>query len=175
MEYIFVSINNGWWLKINSIEKLNDYYEQTDSKWTNAFQNLIDSKEFCKGNVHADNLAYNIGFYGANRKQNPIKATLNFREIIYKNQLNAILEYGEIYINDKGGYFFKTKDTKYDKWIRKQELIFPDFNKNEIKIKKFPGGNHFYAYIGNVEVRNGDTTKWNTYEEAYENALKYIM
>ena len=35
-------------------------------------------------------------------------------------------------------------------------------------------GEHYYAYIGNMQVRDGDILKWNTYEEAYSKALEYI-
>ena len=172
--YLFVLKNNCWWLKINTIKQLLDYHEKINSKWSNAFDNLINSKEFCNGNYHANEIATGIGFYGQNRKMNPISATLEFRELVIRNQIDAINTYGSIYINEKGGYHFEINEEKHDQFLYKNELIYPDFKKEEIKIKRFPGGIHFYAYIGNMEVRDGNTIKWNTYQEAYEVAAKLV-
>ena len=41
-------------------------------------------------------------------------------------------------------------------------------------MKQFPGGEHYYAYIGDMQVRDGDTLKWNSYQEAYEMALSLL-
>ena len=175
-EYIFVWMNGGWWLKIDKVNKLFDYYDKTDAKWSDAFSNLISSKEFTRhGLYHADNLAFAIGFYGSNRNMNPIQATMDFRQTVFMNQLNALLEYGEIYINEKGGYNFKTSEKKpYDKFVRRTDFVFPDFKKSDIRVKRFQGGTHFYAYVGDMEVKDGDTIKWFTYEEAYNKALELV-
>lgn len=174
-EYIFVWKYGGWWLKINTPEQLFDYYEKTEGRWSQAFSNLINSKEFVKsGKKHADTLSYYIGTYGANRHLNPIQATVSVRTELMKNQLNSLLECGEIYINSCGGYHGKSEDKEYSQFVRRKEFVFPDFKENEIKIEKFPGGSHFYAYIGDMQVRDGDTLKWNTYEEALSKAKELI-
>lgn len=63
-------------------------------------------------------------------------------------------------------------------FVRRKELVWPTFNVNDIRIKSFQGGQHFYAYVDDVQVREGsgnDTKlKWDTYEEAYQAALSYI-
>ena len=59
-------------------------------------------------------------------------------------------------------------------FVRRKELVFPNFKRDEIRIKKFPNGEHYYAYIDDMQVRDGDTLKWNTYEEAYNQALSMI-
>ena len=53
-------------------------------------------------------------------------------------------------------------------------MIFPDFKIDQIKIESFPGGKHFYAYIDNMPVRDGDTIKWDTYKEAYDYAATLV-
>lgn len=35
-------------------------------------------------------------------------------------------------------------------------------------------GNHFYVYIDGVQIRRGKDLKFNTYETAYDFALKYV-
>jgi hypothetical protein len=173
-EYIFVWKYGGWWLKINTPEQLFDYYENTEGKWTQTFSRLINSKEFGTGTEHADNLSFAIGTYGINRNYNPIQATIGFRYEMMRNQLKYLLESGEIYINKNGGYHCKSKEKEYSQFIRRTEFVFPDFKENEIKVERFPGGNHFYAYIGDMQVRDGDTLKWDTYEEALNKAKEYI-
>ena len=175
MEYLFVYINGAWCLKINELDQLFDYYEKTDSKWSAEFYNLITSKEFGSGDKHATTLAYAIGQYGANRKLNPIQATQDFRATVMKNQLDALLEYGEIYINRNGGYFFKTSEKKeYTQFVRRKELIFPEYRCEDIRIKQFTGGEHWYAYIGDLQIKDGDIVKWDTYEEAFKKATTLV-
>lgn len=175
MDYVFVFKDDGWWLKINSAEQLFNYHDKTESVWSSEFYNLITSKEYGSGMNHATPIAATIGLYGANRKMTPIEATMDFRGTVIGNQLDALLKYGEIYINRKGGYHFKYEGDKlYTQFIRRKELIFPDFKKDEIRVKQFPGGEHFYAYIDDLEVRDGDIIKWNTYEEAYNMALSIL-
>lgn len=175
MEYLFVFKNGGWWLKIDTVEKLTDYLEKTDNRFGKAFDSLVHSKEFGMGMEHANETALAIGLYGQNRKLSPLSATLDFRNAIIQNQYDALLTHGCIYINENGGYHWPSKkDEKSEAFVRKTVLVFPDFKKDEIRVKQFPGGEHFYAYIGNVEVRDGDIIKWNTYEEAYNQAKRLI-
>ena len=43
MEYLFVYSEGGWWLKIDSIEKLTDYHKKVDSnKFEDAFRMYAD-------------------------------------------------------------------------------------------------------------------------------------
>ena len=88
-------------------------------------------------------------------------------------QLRDLQERGAIYINRLGGYHGDSTQEKLP-FVHRDKLVFPNFKENEIRIKQFPNGEHWYAYIDDVQVRDGDTLKWNTYEEAYTQAKKYI-
>ncbi len=174
-EYLFVYKNGGWWLRINEPKQLFDYYEKTDSRWSDGFYNLITSKEFGNGENHANSLAYAIGTYGANRKLNAIEATQSFRVAVLSNQLDVLLKYHEIYINRNGGYHPNTSGRKdYSQFVRRKRLIFPEYKESDIRIKQFTGGEHWYAYIGDLQIKDGDIIKWNTYEEAYRKAKELI-
>ena len=35
-------------------------------------------------------------------------------------------------------------------------------------------GNHYYAYIDDVQVRDGDKLKWDSYDEAYSYASSLV-
>lgn len=180
-EFTFVFINGGWWLKVSTVAELNDYLVETDSRWENAINNLLNSKEFTRyGDEHAGALETSIGFFGVNNGINWLEATILFKEQIVNDQLNEIRKGNTVVINKKGGYCVLTPDElsgdnkAYRQWLRKKELIFPNFTRKELKIKKFPLGNHWYAYLGDVQLRDKDIIKWNTYEEAYEYAKQFI-
>lgn len=174
MEYTFIFMDGGWWLKIRTVEELASYIMAADSRWENALDNLLNSKEFTRrGTKHADTLATAIGFYGINRGLNGIDATTSLREQLVNNQLDEIRNGRTLLVNKNGGYF-ALKDEKYSQWCRKKELSFPDFDKKDLKIERFPMGKHWYAYLGNMQIRDNDKSKFNSYEEAYEYAQQFI-
>ena len=175
MEYIFVFKNNGWWLKITSPEQLFNYWDKTDSRWSETLDNLSHSKEFTKtGFKHCNAISFAAGIYGSRRKLTLVESVSEFAGEIKGTQLDCLLKYGCLYINRKGGYHFPYKgDEPYTQFVRRKELIFPDYEQKDIRVKQFPCGTHFYAYIGDLEVKDGDILKWNTYEEAYNKALEY--
>lgn len=86
-------------------------------------------------------------------------------------ELNTIKEYGAVYINKAGGHTFQVHETQF---CRRKELIFPDFKIEDIRVKRFQGGCHWYAYIGDMQVRNGGELKWNT-EAAARKAAESIV
>lgn len=53
-------------------------------------------------------------------------------------------------------------------------MIFPAFGRSDIRVERFKGGKHWYAYIGDMQVRNGDTMKWDTEEEARRAAKELV-
>ena len=51
-------------------------------------------------------------------------------------------------------------------FCRRKQLVFPHFRREDIRIKQFNGGRHWYAYVGDMQIRDGDQLKWNTKEAA---------
>lgn len=186
MEYVFVlkdkgTHNQGWWLKIDSIEKLADYYEKTlPSRQQKILDNYIYGKEFNpKAKGHSPHLDYEpvtqaVIMHADGKNYNIFQAMSSFYIEIASAQMESIRDYGCIFINRVGGYHADYDGVhKYD-FIRRKKLVFPTFKKDDIRIKQFNGGQHFYAYIDDVQVRDGDTLKWDSYEEAYKKAKDYI-
>lgn len=170
-------MNGGWWLKVSTVEELKQYLLEAESNWEGILDNLLNSKEFIRyGNEHDGEIATSIGFFGLNG----IDATILFRERIISDQLNEIKNGNTIVINSVGGYFILNDkglngDTKkYSQWCKRKELKFPDFSKENLKIERFPLGNHWYIYLDGVQLRDKDKIKWNSYEEAYNYASKFI-
>ena len=170
--YTFIFKNNGWWLKISTLEQYMNYRELTDSKkYGDIFKDLINvSNGYHEQNAASTAILFKNQQYRGSKSL--IELVSDFATEVTKTQLDLLLSGYYLLFNECGGYHFDT-DTTY-KWINKKELIFPQFTTNDIKIEKFPNGQHYYAYVGLHQVRDGDILKWNTYKEAYEQALKYV-
>ena len=180
--------NQGWWLKISNIDQLAEYYETiVSSRNAKVFENYIYSKDWNwahplhpnKDGSHAPHLKETpiteaIVQYASNKNISILEGILGFQAMVIDRQIREILETGAIYINSHGGYHSYYHGDKEYAFVHRNAIIFPEYTRNEIKISQFPGGEHYYAHIGDLEVRDGDTIKWNTYEEAYKQALSFM-
>lgn len=184
MSYRFVYKNSGWWLMINDLDALQEYYDVVDSnRMAKGWESATNCREFCSKfdlekpdpqplKPHATRLGYFIGMHASNNNQSAMEAIIDIQTRKFQSQAELILKGYNIYINSVGGWHFGKND--FTQWRDSDKLVFPEFKKNQIKVEKFIGGEHFYAYIDNMQVRDGDILKWNTYEEAYEQACKYV-
>lgn len=191
MEWLFVlkdkgTRNQGWWLKISNVDELCAYISEVDpTRYGKVFENYVMGKEWndyhpaFKNKNHSPHfnsvpLTDAIVKYGASNGLKIASAIDSFRAMVAFQQLESIRENGAIYINRVGGYHGYYAGDKEYAFIRRKELVFPQFKKDEIRIKQFPNGEHYYAYIDDMQVRDGDILKWDTYEEAYNRALEMI-
>ena len=181
----FVLKETGWWLKIQNVDELLDYYNQIDkTRFKHVLENYIYGKEWndyheeMQNKEHARHwkeaaLTDAVVRFGSHHDYNIIESISNFSKMIIEQQLDMLEKTGCIYINRNGGYHGKT--TKPAKgFIYREKLMFPEYQKEDIRILQFPNGKHYYAYIDDLEVREGDNIKWNTYEEAYQKALSHL-
>lgn len=181
MEYLFVYSEGGWWLKIDSIEKLTDYHKKVDSnKFEDAFRMYADGvkieelplEERIK-KMQERNYKY---LQAAVMQAQKVEGTIldGFRCLnmeIGMSELRCIKENGAIYLNRAGGHTFALE---YTQFCRRKELVFPDFKLSDIRIKQFQGGKHWYAFIGDMQVRNGEQLKWDTFQEAEQAANRIV-
>ena len=177
MEYTFVFIDSCWYLKISTLEELREYTKTTDKHWEETLSNLINSKEFTRyGNRHAGPVETSIGLYGSNKGLSAFEAVDSFRQQVINEQIKEINKGNILVVNKNGGYFILDKDKQemYKQWCKRDNIEFPEFKEQDIRIKRFPLGNHWYAYIGDTQIRDGDKLKWNSYEEAYEYASQFV-
>lgn len=170
--YTFVKFNGAWWLKISSVEEYLKSNDFENEKWNKAITELFDPDV---GTIkhYTSELAILICQRAANNRNSIVDEILNIQQEISECKIKAIIDYGSIYINKKGGYCFGIKDI--DGKIEKEDLIYPDVTEHSISIKKFPYGSHYYAYIDGKEVKDEfGNIKWNTPERAGEVAKQYI-
>lgn len=185
MEYIFIFANGGWWLKIDSVEKLTDYHMKTgNGRYENAFSMYLHGgrpEEVLKNMSLEDRIAkmndrnfkyMQAAVMQAEKDNGTIMDGFRWMNMeIGMNQLRHIQQHGAVYINCVGGHTF---GLEYTQFCRRKELVYPDFKKADIRIKQFDGGEHFYAYIGDMQIHDEGQIKWNSHEEAYKKALELI-
>ena len=199
-EYLFVfdEDSKAWWLKITDPETLMEYIKQTKGKlMSGAFELYWDLyKEANAGKTRTKSMRqileempmerrfklmteeqkdFNL-MLGAIIQAEKYGGTIldGFRllnmEFGFK-YLQDLRSDGHTYINKAGGSTFFAR---YTQFCRRDRLIFPDFDERDIRVTQFKGGEHWYAYIGNVEVKNGDTLRFDSKDNAYKRALELL-
>lgn len=175
-KHCFVLFSTGthsaWWLKIRTAEELADYRAKHDGKYGRALLNILRDKD---GGTHGPNareipLAQAAYYHAVNREISPVESLLDISYSTGTAQLDALHEHGAIYFNAAGGWNWGPPGAAVQT-LWQDGFAFPSFTKDDIRISRFPGGTHYYAHIGPMEVRDGDAIKWLTRQEAYAHAL----
>lgn len=155
MNWLFVLVDKGkpsqrWLLKIRSLPQLIAYHQEISM----ANTDLPD-----------DNV---------NRIKNfdLEKASLHTGDETLDEQLKAITNGKTIYYNENGEW--STGPFEESNFLYRKFLQYPMFTEDDIVIKSFNDGTHSYARMADLEVREGDTVKWDTFDEAYQACLRII-
>lgn len=174
MKYRFMFKDGGWWLKIDTAEQLLEYHNNVEVKRiAEGLNSYFHAKEFFSDSTeHASTIGFAIGINAINQQKSGTEIALDILTEKYNLQLACVNANEPVYVNCKGGWF--TGEEHFTSWCDRNELVFPSFTKDQIRVKQFTGGEHFYAYIDDMQVRDGDTVKWNTYEEAYNQAVNLV-
>lgn len=174
-EWLFVYGDGGWWLKITDVEQLTEYHKRIDSKrYGGALLMYKDGKrpenmsleERIRASMEGsrDFMLMQAAIIQAQNIEGTFLDGIRALNMeVGMKELKDIREHGAVYINRVGGSTFSVN---YTQFCRRKELIFPDFRKEDIRLEQFRGGRHWYAYIGDMQIRNGTESKWNTKEEA---------
>lgn len=185
----FVLRNGGWWLKLSNMEDISNYYMRRDEKYSivsdatdrtlyKGFEAYMhkEDKDISDIDVteqsNEERMADLIELVAINKKYTAPQAVLDIKHRKMDAQIKSIQEGYDIYINPVGGWNIGKHD--YTQWCDREKPIFPNYTEKDIKIESFEGGKHFYLYIGNIQFRDGDKLKWDTYDEAYQFALKEL-
>lgn len=174
MMYTFKKVNNQWWFVCKNMDTLLEYESKTYHSLFRKYINAIQREE------KEDNTYLLAELLAMDKNSTTFQG---FSEFIRQSELKkrACVEKGkEIWLNEDGGWNCGFPQEQVLATVTKRMLLFPIYFVEDIRIKKFMGdakGTHFYAYVGNIEVCefiNGEKKiKWDTYEEAYEKALRY--
>ena len=170
----FKDFPGEWVLQINASTQLLDYWMITyPAVVQSAFMDHI--KTITKKCHYTDRTAYVVDMRAQFGEISFVESLVGFMEDIF-NGMEKILQDGQVlYIRAVGSYTFDTPDQKLYEILETKkltELIFPTMD--ELKIMKWPQGNHWYATIGKVDIVVDGKMKWDSYTEAKRAAKKFI-
>ncbi len=175
-EYLFIYDGEMWWLKLTDAEQIIDYHKQTAGRYEGAmtlymklkqdgkeWHNLLDDMPLEKRIELMQSRDFKY-LQCAIIKAQQIEGTVidGFRCLnmeIGAGELATIREHGAVFINAVGGHTWGIETVQF---CRRKRLVFPCFKREDIRIKQFNGGRHWYAYVGDMQLRDGDCLKWNT-------------
>ena len=166
----------GWCLKISSVDELQDYWlEARGLKIREGFANYLNSAEFeqatGKGRRthhvnHDESYLVAMSCHVEGYRENPRSAVEVFVDVydeVYKGMAKTIEQFGPIYINERGGYFWLGKDMVETDLKNVDQFVIPG---EKITVRRWPNGIHFYSYVGGVSVDYRGRNKWDTEKEA---------
>lgn len=174
--FLYEEPNNGWWLKIDNANDLTCYHLNIQSVYTRAFDRFIEcykehkdtGSPYCFNN----NITTAVVMIAEKQKMNFPDALRIFRMETAHQQLEDIYKNGYIVFNKCGGYH--SGPIEHSQFVRRKTFTWPDFKESDIRISQFPDGTHWYVRIGEMELHENYTIKWNTKEEAKATAMRYI-
>lgn len=170
-KWYFIHNGEAWWLRIQTIQQLFDYHEKTNNRWSRAFENFLRSNQ--EKTHMTDYLSEAIEMMASNLGQSFVETSEKLRMQIFTTQTEKIDKYGYININSLGGYNWI--DFPIKQYLYREELIWPFFDNSDIRIKQWTNGSHWYAYIGDLEIKDElGNIKWDTYQEAMNVARIYV-
>lgn len=165
----------SWWLKLSSETEVLVFFSEN-----NCFDHDKNHYKKVDGWSHDDRTTMTHTEFGGVAQHfsrfydcsiDDAYALLGVRQL--ETMLRMLHDTGAVYVNRNMGVNGESSGFKTIGFVRKETLEFPRYYDTDIQIKRFDDGKHYYAYIGDTQVRDGDVLKWTTYEEAYRQAQKY--
>ena len=157
------------------IEDINDILEYHKIEFANKVelskQELEERAKTWYKSHDASNLTLTAEFTAKFHETNPLDELTMLHAKILCDQFKDIFAGKKIVINKKGGYFsIKVSDNPEYTWLSEYK-----FTSEDIIISKWPGGTHFYAKVGNIDVVDSlGNVKWSTRWEARKAAVDFL-
>ena len=176
----------GWYFEVTSPDQYNAIYERFFAQArANAVWDFFDSKEFhynfnpantqCRDHAHSNLTGYFIAqcekAAEAKQPMSPFHMAVQLDQTASHVHLR-LLQLGTIYVNYNGGWMTMAKG--FTIINRTKCATFPTWTRDDIKIIQWPGGTHFYAKIGTMDVMVDGKQKWDTRAEALQHAENYF-
>lgn len=188
-KYLFVYDGTQWYLKLTNGEQIADYHKKTaGNRYEGALR--LYHKLRCEKKEPYDLLSglpleeriammeskdfkyIQCALIKACQAEGTILDGFRLLTMeIGMTQLENIRNYGAVFINAAGGH---THGIKTVQFCWRKELVFPNFTKEDIVVKQFQGGRHWYAFVGDMQVRDGEHLKRNTQKAAQDAAEKVV-
>lgn len=184
MRHTFVNAGNGWVLRLDDMDHLIDYLvsewqarRDTIEEDIRIIEDVMASDAFTKrekvaiGRTHPINrLSHTIRTY-AFQMDAPVDAVMAAmsRDLAH-SMTRALEDRGCIYVNPYGGWRCSLPNAfeppRPFETYEKEGADFPIFDNDDIRVKSWPGGRHYYVYLGDMPVCMDGKYKFDTEFEA---------
>lgn len=174
-------VRGGWWLRLASDDDIINYIRATNDRYDGALCKAVHEpiekmslEDRIKAQLNGDKnyMLIQAGMIMAQKCNTTLYGGFERLQTEFGMALHRdILENGETFVNGVGG---KTFSLDYDQFVWRKDLVFPHYTIADIRIKQFEKGQHYYAYVGDTQLRNGEKLKWDTYNEAYNFAVAVV-
>lgn len=159
---------------ISGIEDYKEYMQILNNKFAVSEDEIKNIETFI-GHGHSILTGVSGMFSGMidkKEKREPMLSHLKLLQAkVLSDQLRHVLNGDRLAINKLGGYFPIKPDEEIEFIETKNDIYI----ESDIKIKKWHGGSHFYAKVGNIDVVDEfDNVKWKSEKKAKEKSIKFI-
>lgn len=179
--------HNGdcWWLRITDPEQLALYCDLTDGgRFGESMMQVVEHRmNGVEG--HYSGIAGEIDTLSRTLGTNLLETTHRMVSDEHYTYFKTLNDFGFVNINRNGGC--NGRDWKTEIVKTADNLIFPVTSIKDITIKTWEMEDkkryihrpsnykyHWYAYIGDVQIKDGEKQKWDTREECEEFVRKYF-
>jgi hypothetical protein len=176
-----MGLDYGKMFKITSMSELHSYWDEGRAvRLRDGMNNYLNSAEFarqtgvnslCQHHLSHPDAAYlDIACTGESMKDSPrsvVEVTVDAFNGILFGMVDVLVKFGAIYVNEQGGYFTLSDGMEEKSSQTVASWVIPGA---DIRVKHWPRGTHWYAYVGSVSVTRDGKNSWDTKDEAYENA-----
>ena len=187
-----LNIEYDWLADISSLEDLMEIEKAFSTKNASNIWEYLNSKDYYYAlNQHFENvdrskfgndhcspvnkivpLLSALTVQAVESKVSPILFFSNVMDKIVASKAESLGKYGRIFINKNGGYFAYTN---YCEILEVKEWhIFPQYEKKDIKVSKWPEGTHWYITCNGSVVEVDGIPKWINEKDAWDAAERWI-
>lgn len=169
-KYTFLFNGSAWFLKLDNLDDLNAYHSMV---WDIRMDDYVHDMKREREKQHpVSDIADMCILLGRLKGTNSWAEFQRLEQTQHRQMSHMIIEGHVLYVNPAGGYTMDLEDirSRYDA----DEMRWPVFREDDIRVKQWPGGAHYYAYIGPVQVTDGSTVKWESESDARMAAMEYV-
>ena len=113
-------------------------------------------------------------FHGAPQGLNVLEASMTIEKDLYDTKSRMIEESGGVYLTDGPSYMSFSEHLTVVDTLVKENISFPHYSEEDIIVKRWQGGVHYYAQVGGLDVVIDGKQNWNDAMMARRMALKYL-
>lgn len=108
------------------------------------------------------------------REQSLLDAAIGMESLITEGKVRVLNTHGHLLLRENGTYMLHNDTDTIVEEMLSDEMLYPNYTLEDIRVKQWQGGVHWYAHIGKLSVSMNGESKWNTQSYARQMAVEYF-